>query len=128
MKTTIPLWISVASLLIAALAMFVGCSLYISPATFIENTNFSDPNVRYLANMWAARQIAIAGVIGYSVIKKSAPMLTIALAAYCLMNLQDIGIGIVHHDTGLIGGAGLFTLLSGIMIFFINRNTKRTGE
>ena len=124
MNTPIPLWIIITSLLIAALAMFVGLSLYISPAAFIENTNFSDPNVRLLANMWAARQIAIGGIIGYSAIKKSARMLTIALAAYCLMNIQDVGIGVIGSDTGLMAGAGVFTLLSGTMIVFLTRNNR----
>ncbi|MBL7992673.1 MAG: hypothetical protein JNN25_14635 [Candidatus Kapabacteria bacterium] len=106
---------------IAILGLFVGFSLYISPDTFVEKTNFSEPTVRFLSNMWAARQIAIALIIGYSVIKKSVPMLTIALAAYCLMNIQDLIIGIISHDFGLATGSGLFSLLTGIMIVVLNK-------
>jgi hypothetical protein len=128
MNKIIPTWIIITSCLIAGLALFVGCSLYISPGTFIENTNFADPNIRFLAHMWAARQIAIALTIGFSTVRKSSPMLTIALATYCLMNVQDVSIGISHNDTGLIVGAAFFTLLSLTMIVLLTRNQSVTKE
>ena len=74
--------------------------------------------------MWAARQIAIAVIIAYSLFKQSASMLKIALAAYCLMNLQDVLIGIFHSDAGLAVGAAVFCTLSALMIFTLNKRQE----
>ena len=103
------------------LALFVGGSLYVSPGTFIPNVDFSSKNVRFLANMWAARQIAIAGTIGFSVLRKSVPMLRISLAAYCLMTFQDAVIGVVGKDPGLIAGSSLFGILAAFLCFRLGR-------
>src|SRR5262245_59049512 len=116
MATSIPKWISIVSFLIALLGLFVGFSLYISPATFIPGIDFSSTDIRFLTNMWGARQIAIAAVIAVSVIKKSVPMLLISLTAYCMMNLQDVVIGIMRSDMGLAIGSSFFGLLSASMI------------
>ncbi len=124
MISSIPKWISVVSILIALLGLCVGCSLYISPATFIEGIDFSSPDIKFLANMWAARQIAIAGIIAVSVFKKSVPMLVISLSAYCLMNIQDVFIGISKSDAGLAIGAAVFGLLSASMIFVLAKASK----
>jgi hypothetical protein len=125
MTVAIPKWISIVSFLIALLALFVGCSLYLSPATFIEGIDFSSPNIKFLANMWAARQIAIGGVIAFSVLKKSSQMLMISLSAYCLMNIQDAIIGILKSDSGLAIGASFFCLLSASMILVLIKASKQ---
>lgn len=120
----IPKWISVVSILITLLGLFVGISLYLSPNSFIQNVDFSATGVSFLIGMWAARQIAIAAIIGYSVIKQSAPMLKISLIAYALMNLQDIAIGVSRSDSGLIVGAFIFGTLSISMIIILTLKSK----
>lgn len=103
------------------MGLFVGLSLYISPGTFIKDVDFSSSNVRFLAQMWAVRQIAIAAIIGFSVFRKSIPMLQISLVAYGLMTLQDTVIGIFRSDMGLIVGSGLAFALSVYISFRLNR-------
>jgi len=120
----IPKWITILSSLIALLGLFVGASLYISPGTFMPEINFSLPGITYLTNMWAARQVAIGFIIGYSVIRQSGSMLSISLTAYSIMNIQDTAIGIAKQDQGLIIGASLFCILSAIMIFVLNKSAK----
>ena len=118
----IPKWISIIGGLICLLGLLVGCSLYLSPGTFIKDVDFSLGGTRYLANMWGARQIAIAAIIGISIFRKSAPMLQISLLAYCLMNIQDAVIGIIRGDQGLIIGATVVTVLTGYMSFRLSKS------
>jgi hypothetical protein len=117
----IPKWVAVISLFIAALGLFVGLSLYVSPATFIKEVDFSAKGVRYLTNMWGARQTAIAAIIGYSLVRRSSVMLKISLIAYFLMNIQDVMIGLMLGDIGLIVGASVAAILSGSMIVRLSR-------
>lgn len=121
MQPTIPIWIRITAGFIALLAIFVGMSLYYAPDEFIKNLDFSYLEVRFLAQMWAARQIAVALGIGFALFRQSVPMLVCALFVYCVMNLQDVAIGINRSDNGLAGGAAFFTLLSGFMIFWLVR-------
>lgn len=124
-STPVPLWILIVASLISLLGMFVGCSLYMSPGTFMPEIDFSLPGMRYLTEMWAARQIAIACIIAYAVLKRSIPMLRISLLAYSIMNLQDLVIGFSKEDYGLAGGASFFFLLSLIMIIVLARKQKQ---
>ncbi len=121
----IPLWIRIVSGLIALLGIFVGISLYLSPEAFMPEINFTASGVHYLAQMWGARQIAIAGIIAFSVLRNSGPMLTVSLLAYSIMNLQDILIGLSKNDYGLAGGASFFFLLPAVMIIVLVRKQKR---
>lgn len=121
MKNTIPTWISIVAGLMAALGLFVGASLYISPGTFVPDIDFSDSGIQFLTQMWAARQIAIAGIIAYSLLRKSVPMLTISLIAYVLMNIQDAIIGFSRNDMGLLFGALFFGSLAATMAFTLGR-------
>ena len=118
---SIPKWVTIVSGIISLMGLFVGASLYLSPGTFIENVDFSLIGSRYLANMWAARQIAIAFIIGFSLLRKSADWLRLSLIAYCLMNVQDVGIGIWLGDMGLTTGASISTLLSGSMVLVLSK-------
>ena len=118
-KPKIPLWIRIVSGLIALLGIFVGISLYISPETFMPDIDFRATGTHYLAQMWGARQIAIAGIIAFSVVRHSSPMLMVSLLAYCIMNVQDLVIGISKQDYGLAGGASFFFLLPAIMIMVL---------
>ena len=124
-STPVPVWILMVASLIALLGMFVGCSLYLSPATFMPEIDFSLPGMRYLTEMWAARQIAIAAIIAYAVWKRSAPLLQLSLLAYSLMNLQDLVIGFSKEDYGLAGGASFFFLLPSVMILILARKQKQ---
>ncbi len=74
--------------------------------------------------MWAARQIAIASIIGYASFRRSVAMLKVSLIAYGLMNVQDIFIGLSLKDLGLTIGASVFCLLSAAMIFVLSRKEK----
>lgn len=121
----IPLWIRIISGLIALLGIFVGISLYLSPEAFMPEIDFTATGVHYLAQMWGARQIAIAGIIAFSVLRNSGPMLTVSLLAYSIMNLQDILIGLSRQDYGLAGGASFFFLLPAVMIIVLVRKQKR---
>ena len=123
--STIPKWITVISGFISLLGLFVGCSLYISPATFIPNIDFSSADIKYLTNMWAARQIAIAGIIGYSLFRQSVSMLKISLIAYSIMNVQDIFIGVSKSDNGLIIGATVACVLASTIVFILSKRKKR---
>lgn len=124
-STPVPLWILIVASLISLLGMFVGCSLYMSPGTFMPEIDFSLPGMRYLTEMWAARQIAIACIIAYAVWKRSIPMLRISLLAYSIMNLQDLVIGFSKEDYGLAGGASFFFLLPLIMIIVLARKQRQ---
>lgn len=121
----VPLWIRIVSGLISLLGLFVGISLYVSPGAFMPEIDFTANGVHYLAQMWAARQIAIAAIIAFSVVRNSAVMLLVSLLAYSLMNLQDILIGISKQDGGLAGGATFFFLLPLIMMIVLLRKQKR---
>jgi hypothetical protein len=117
----IPRWISIVSLLISALGLFVAGALYLNPEAFIKDVDLSSQGTRFLANMWAARQSSLAFIVGSATIKKAAPMLHIALVAYCLMNIQDAIIGARRGDTSLVIGATFFSVLTGYMALRVRR-------
>jgi hypothetical protein len=121
----IPRWVTVVSALIALLGLFVGGSLYFAPGAFVKGIDFSSQRILLLPQMWAARQIAIALIIGYSTVRQSVPMLTIALAAYCLMTFQDVFIGLGQTDSGVIIGSGVGCVLSASMIYVLSRSGRR---
>ena len=97
---------------LGVLAAFVGLSLYVSPATFVTDVDFSVPAHRSLVLMWAARQVSIAAVILVSLALRRKEMLWIALLAYGLMTLQDAAIGLAFKDAVLTGGSAFFCGLS----------------
>jgi hypothetical protein len=117
----IPRWISIASLLISALGLLVATSLYLHPSAFIKDVDFSSKGTRFLANMWAARQSSLAFIVGSATLKQAAPMLHIALVAYCIMNIQDAVIGISRGDNSLIIGATFFSIVTGYMALRVRR-------
>ena len=117
----IPKWIIAVSALIGLLGIFVGCSLYLSPGTFIKDVDFSSDGTRYLAHMWGARQITLGSILGFSAYRKSVPMLQLSLGAYSLMNMQDFVIGVLRGDMGLMVGATLFALGPAYMVFRLAR-------
>jgi hypothetical protein len=114
---TISTWILIVSSLMSLLGLFVGCSLYLTPGKFIPDADFTSSGARYLAHMWAARQITLGSIIGYSTFRKSIPMLQISLAAYSIMNVQDALIGVSRGDHGLIVGATIFIFIPAYMVW-----------
>jgi hypothetical protein len=124
MDRSIPKWTAVVSVLITMLGLFVGFSLYLSPGTFVKNIDFSAAGTHYLASMWAARQISIAAIIGFSLFRRSAVMLTVALIAYCLMTFQDVLIGVSLSDVGLITGSSFGCILSASMIYTLTKKNS----
>jgi len=121
MPPRIPTWIFILSLLIALLGLFVGCSLYLTPGTFIKDVDFASPGARYLASMWAARQITLGAIIGIALFRRSVPMLQLALGAYSIMNLQDLAIGLNRGDAGLAIGASIFMLGPAFMAYRLSK-------
>lgn len=107
--------------LVALLGLFVAGSLYIAPATFIPATDFTQSQVAFLAHMWAARQLAIAGVLGFGALMNHRGMLLAGLVLYCVMNMQDAIIGAVHHDSGLMIGALFFGVLAGVLAWRVTK-------
>lgn len=122
--TRIPLWILILSGLICLSGLFVGGSLYLTPGTFIPGVDFSQSGTRYVANMWAARQVTLACILGFSALRRSVPMLQLALGAYAVMNVQDAAIGAFRADWGLLAGAAIFTLLPGFMVWRLARTGR----
>jgi len=120
-KNNIPKWIIIVSGLIGFFGFFVGSSLYLWPEAFIKDVDFTSDGVRYLANMWAARQISLGAILGFSAFRRSIPMLQVSLGAYGLMNVQDAIIGVQRGDFGLIIGASLFAIGPAYMIFRLRK-------
>lgn len=113
---------------ICLLGLFVDGSLYIAPATFIPGVDFSSPEVKTLTDMWAARQIAIAFIIGFSLLRKSLAMLQVSLVAYFLMTFQDIFIGVAHSDFGLMAGTGFFCAVSVLLLWNLARRSAPSSQ
>lgn len=128
MKPAMPVWITVVTSFICALGLFVSGSLYVSPAAFIPDTDFSQSSVQFLTQMWAARQLAISLTIGCALIyahRRRAPLaLLFAFLPYSLMNWQDVAIGLLRADTGLAAGSAVFGTLSATIIFTLSRRLK----
>lgn len=114
-KTRIPTWVLVATALISLLGVFVGVSLYVSPASNLPDIDLAAKGSLFLVQMWAARQVAIAGVMGYGVIRKSPGIMRTGLLIYCVMNIQDAAIGFLGHNLSLGIGATVFMVLTGFL-------------
>ncbi len=110
-----PTWVTVVIALISLLGVFVGVSLYVSPATNLPGVDLAAKGSLFLVQMWAARQLAIAGVMGYGVIRKSPGIMRTGLLIYCVMNVQDAAIGFLKGDLSLGIGATVFMVLTGFM-------------
>ena len=116
-KNLIPLWILLLTGAISLLGIIVGISLYLSPGSSLPDVDFTANGVTLLTDMWAARQIAIASIMGYGVIRRRAAIMQAGLAIYCVMNIQDAAIGFLHQDMGLGIGATFFMALTGFLAF-----------
>ncbi len=57
---------------------YASSSLCFSPQSVLQTVDLNAKGVDYLIHMWAARQFAVGFIFGFSTLKKSIPMLTIA--------------------------------------------------
>lgn len=103
------------------LALSVGVSLYIIPGQFLPGLDLASSEVRFAINMWAARQVALGGVIVFASFVRKCGMLTGALSVYGVMNIQDAAIGAVKGDAGLVFGAVFFGAVAAFLIVTIHR-------
>jgi len=117
----IPKWVLVVSFLFALLGFMVSFTLLFAPENAIETVDLNVKGVDYLIQMWAVRQFTVGFIFLYSVLKKSKPMLNTAYIFFLIMNIGDIIIGFVQNDIGLIIGASIMSILSTVMLYFLNR-------
>ena len=121
---SIPLWILIISGLFALMEVGVSISLLLAPESVASNGDLQAKGLTYLFQMWAARQFALGFIFGYAVFKRSAPMLTLAYLFFLVMFIGDFIIGIGQQEPSLYGAAAMMCLISALMIYFINKNTK----
>jgi hypothetical protein len=80
--------------------------------------------VTYLAYTWASRQFALGFIFAFATFKRSAPMLTLAYLFFLVMFAGDVVIGALQKDMTLITSAVVMCLVSGVLIFFINKKSQ----
>jgi len=117
----IPKWILIVSGLFALLELMVSLSLCFSPQSVVESVDLNAKGVDYLIYMWAARQFALAFILGFATFKKSIPMLTIAYIFFLVMFVGDLLIGISQKQSSLIIAALVMCIISSALIFVINK-------
>lgn len=123
-NSQMPKWILIVSILFALLGFMVSTTLLFSPENAIKTVDFEANGVGYLIQMWAVRQFTVGFIFLYSVIKKSNPMLNIAYIFFLVMNIGDIIIGFLQDDNSLITGASIMSVISVIMLYYINRKVR----
>ena len=123
-NSQIPKWILIVSILFALLGFMVSTTLLFAPENAIKTVDFEANGVGYLIQMWAVRQFTIGFIFLCSVIKKSKPMLNITYIFFLVMNVGDIIIGFLQDDNSLIIGASAMSLISVIMLYYINRKVR----
>jgi len=123
-NSQMPKWILIVSILFALLGFMVSTTLVFAPENAIKTVDFDAKGVDYLIQMWAVRQFTVGFIFLYSVIKKSKPMLNIAYVFFLVMNIGDIIIGFLQDDNSLIIGASIMSVISVIMLYYINRKVR----
>jgi len=109
-QKSLPLWILIVSGLFALLEILVSFLICFSPQSVLESVDLNAKGVEYLMYMWASRTF-----------KKSIPMLTIAYIFFLVMFVGDFLIGISQRENSLIMSAIVMCIVSGAMLFVINR-------
>jgi hypothetical protein len=118
-------WIIIISCLLSLLGISISIMMYVMPPnTFIPGLDPDSSAVAYLNSMCAARQLSIATCIGFAALRKSTPMLTLSWICYLLLNIQDALIGVSQHDSGMIGGGIVISILSVLILFKLNSGKK----
>ena len=120
-QKSLPLWILIVSGLFALLEILVSFLICFSPQSVLETVDLTAKGVDYLMYMWAARQFALGFIFGFATLKKSIPMLTIAYIFFLVMFVGDFLIGISQRENSLIMSAIVMCIVSGAMLFVINR-------
>lgn len=120
----LPVWILVVTGLFALMEIMVSISLMVSPESVVETVDLKAKGVDYLIYMWAVRQFALGFICGYAVLKRSAPMLTIAYVFFLVMFTGDLLIGITQKENAMIIAALVMCILSSVMLFFINKRKQ----
>ena len=77
-KTKIPLWVLIATILFASLGFIVSMVLLFKPENAIKTVDLSTQGIDYLIQMWAVRQFTVGFIFLFSVIRKSIPMLKLS--------------------------------------------------
>jgi hypothetical protein len=121
---SIPKWILIVSGLFALLGLIVSSTLIFSPESALKTVDLNANGVGYLTQMWATRQFAVGFIFGFATLKKSIQMLTIAFLFFLVMNIGDFFVGISQQDSSLYIGAIVMCIISSIMLYFINKQTK----
>ena len=119
----LPKWILIVSGLFALMELMVSVSLCVSPQSVLETVDLNANGVDYLIYMWASRQFALGFIFAFATFKKSVPMLTIAYVFFLVMFVGDFFIGIAQNENALIIAAVVMCIISGAMLFAINRRT-----
>jgi hypothetical protein len=119
-----PKWILIVSAIFALLELGVSLSLWIAPQSVLETVDLNAKGVDYVIYMWAVRQFALGFIFGFATLKKSIPMLTIAYIFFLVMFIGDLIIGIGQKEYSLVIVALVMCMISGAMIFAINRKNK----
>lgn len=117
-------WIYIVTPLIVLIGFVTGAGVYVFPTTFLPGVDFSSEPTRVLAHLWATRQIAIALVIGYNLVRRSNPALQTGLLVYCSVTFLDIFIGIINGDVGLAAISAVLCVLS----FAIIRSLRKSDN
>lgn len=107
------------------LALAVGVSLYLVPESFLPALDLSLPDVRFVKNMWAARQVALGTIVLLSSLLRNGGMLTGALGVYLVMNIQDSVLGAVRGDASVVFGAVFFGSVAAFLIVTILRPPRQ---
>jgi len=121
---SIPKWILIVSGLFALLGLIVSSTLIFSPESALKTVDLNAKGVGYLTQMLATRQFAVGFIFGFATLKKSIQMLTIAYLFFLIMNIGDFFVGISQKDSSLYIGAIVMFIISSIMLYFINKQTK----
>lgn len=116
-----PTWILIISGLFALMELGVSISLCLAPESVLENVDLTAKGVGYVVEMWAARQFALGVIFGYSTLRKSVPMLTIAYVFFLVMFVGDFVIGVFQSETALIISSLVMIAVSAVLLYFLNR-------
>lgn len=121
MNKKIPLWILIVSGIFALMELMVSTMIYLSPEEIVENLDLQASGVSYLVSMWATRQFALGVIFTIATLKKSRSMLTLAYSFLLVMFIGDLFVGTIENESGLIYPGIAMVLVSGTILFFVNK-------
>lgn len=116
-----PKWLRIASIIFALLAFIVAGTLIIAPASALTEVDLQAKGVKYLTQMWAARQFAMGAIFAVAAWKNSTTLISLCFIFFLVMNVGDFLIGLSQRDNGLIIGALVMCVISGIMLILAQK-------